>query len=84
MNIYCLWFVEHGDKINPYELEGEHFQHQPSTYVPLLFFHSCVVPQFILNGTSLVVWWLRIRLPRQGMRVLSLDWELRPCMPWGT
>ena len=32
---------------------------------------------------SLVVQWLRIHLPRQKTRVLSLVWELRSHMPWG-
>ena len=27
------------------------------------------------EGSSLVVWWLRIRLPMQGTRVQSLVWE---------
>ena len=58
MNIYCLRFVEHGGKINPYELEREHFQQQPSKLLskcaPSLFY-SFVVPQFIQKGTSLVV-----------------------------
>ena len=34
-------------------------------------------------GTSLVVRWLRIYLPVQGMWVRSLVWELRFHMPWG-
>ena len=57
-NIYCLRFVEHGGKINPYELEREDFQQQPSKLLskcaPSLFY-SFVVPQFIQKGTSLVV-----------------------------
>ena len=32
-------------------------------------------------GTSLVVQWLRICLPMQGMLVQSLVWELRSHMP---
>ena len=35
------------------------------------------------GGTSLVVQWLRIRLPMQGTCVRSLVWELRSHMPWG-
>ena len=35
-------------------------------------------------GTSLVVQWLRIHLPKQGMWVGSLIWELRSHMPWAT
>ena len=34
-----------------------------------------------IKGTSLVVQWLRIRLPMQGTRVQSLVWELRSHMP---
>ena len=32
------------------------------------------------DGMALVVQWLRISLPVQGMRVRSLVWELRPHM----
>ena len=36
-----------------------------------------------VNGTSLVVQWLSICLPVQGMQVQSLVGELRSHMPWG-
>ena len=35
-------------------------------------------------GTSLVVQWLRICLPKQGTWVQSLVRELRSHMPWGS
>ena len=35
------------------------------------------------EGTSLVVQWLRIHLPVQGMQVPSLVRELRSHMQWG-
>ena len=35
------------------------------------------------EGTSLVVQWLRIRLPMQGTGVRSLVGELRSHRPWG-
>ena len=34
-------------------------------------------------GTSLVVQWLRLRLPVQGAWVKSVVGELRSYMPWG-
>ena len=39
--------------------------------------------QYPMIGTSLVVQWLRIRLPMWGTRVRSLLRELRSHMPWG-
>ena len=36
-----------------------------------------------MEGTSLVVQWLRIYLPMQGMWVLYLVRESRSHMPWG-
>ena len=47
------------------------------------FFSLARVYQDITPGTSLVVQWLRIRLPMQGMRVRSLVRELRSHMPRG-
>ena len=38
----------------------------------------------ITLGTSLVLQWLKICLPMQGMRVESLVRELRSHMPWGS
>ena len=39
--------------------------------------------KMVCEGTSLVVQWLRIRLPMQGMWVPPLVGELRSHMPWG-
>ena len=41
------------------------------------YFNKEMIFKNIKQGTSLVVQWLRIRLPRQGTRVRSLFWELR-------
>ena len=35
------------------------------------------------EGTSLVVQWLRLRLPMKGVQVRTLVRELRSHMPWG-
>ena len=37
----------------------------------------------VITGTSLVVQWLKIRLPMQGTQVQSLVGELRSHMLWG-
>ena len=34
-----------------------------------------------IRGTSLVVQWLRVRLPMRGIRVQSPVWELKPHIP---
>ena len=41
------------------------------------YFNKEMIFKNIKKGTSLVVQWLRIRLPMQGTRVRSLFWELR-------
>lgn len=41
------------------------------------YFNKEMIFKNIKQGTSLVVQWLRIRLPRQGTQVRSLFWELR-------
>ena len=46
-------------------------------------FADNVIFNTIIRGTSLVVQWLRIHLPRQETRVQSLVGELRSHMPWG-
>ena len=49
------------------------------------FIWKCKRPRINQNnleketGTSLVVWWLRIRLPMQGTQVRSLVWEDPTC-----
>ena len=42
-----------------------------------------ILLKYQYSRTSLVVQWLRIRLPMQGMRVQSLVGELRSHMSWG-
>ena len=50
----------------------------------LIYFRLSVILKINKTGTSLVVQWLRIHLPTQGMWVQSLVSELRLHMPRGT
>ena len=50
----------------------------------LIYFRLNVILKINKTGTSLVVQWLRIHLPTQGMWVQSLVSELRLHMPRGT
>ena len=49
-----------------------------------IYFRLSVILKINKTETSLVVQWLRIHLPTQGMWVQSLVSELRPHMPRGT
>ena len=45
----------------------------------VLFTAVSLLLKTLPGGTSLVVQWLRIRLPMQGTRVLALVWEDPTC-----
>ena len=45
----------------------------------LKFIRNCKVSRIALTGASLVVQWLRVRLPMQGTEVQALVWEDPTC-----
>ena len=57
-------------------LQIVHFTHVHVTYTAC--HHTSVkLLKYIFSGTSLVVQWLRIHLPKEGTWVVSLVWELK-------
>ena len=61
--------------------EGGVLASSPSFPRPELIFSKCIISQGLQRRTSLVGQWLRLCLPRQGVQVLFLVWELRSHMP---
>ena len=66
----------------PSESPGKPWQHLQSVSMPILLIKMCRYDATSL-GTSLVVQWLRLCLPMQGVRIHSLFGDLRSHMPCG-